>query len=173
MVLTISKQLPGVAYYLPKNLQESSAEENPYENMSSLLSSSVPAPTATKLTAEMPRQENYGYGAKKDDTQAREAQMVEMSIRARVAESENKRRTIVTMRPALDRFPPPFDGLCRKLIVAIDFGTTFSGVSYRSITLRSQESLEPDVNLHSSILQPGVVPEILGVNRYFILVCTI
>jgi len=34
MVLTFSKQLPGVAYYLPKNLEESCAEleEDSYDH---------------------------------------------------------------------------------------------------------------------------------------------
>ncbi|KAJ3504521.1 hypothetical protein NLJ89_g7891 [Agrocybe chaxingu] len=41
----------------------------------------------------------------------------------------------------------PFEGLHRKLVVAIDVGTTYSGVSY-------------------SILDPGQIPEIRGVNRY-------
>ena len=41
----------------------------------------------------------------------------------------------------------PYPGTSRKLVVGIDMGTTFSGVSY-------------------SILDPGVVPVIHGVNRY-------
>ena len=40
----------------------------------------------------------------------------------------------------------PYDGSRRKLIVAMDVGTTFSGVSY-------------------CILEPGIVPETQGVNR--------
>ncbi|KAH9485819.1 Heat shock 70 kDa protein 12B [Psilocybe cubensis] len=40
-----------------------------------------------------------------------------------------------------------YNGLSRKLVLAIDIGTTFSGVSY-------------------SILDPGQIPEIRGVNRY-------
>ncbi|PPQ91153.1 hypothetical protein CVT25_003058 [Psilocybe cyanescens] len=40
-----------------------------------------------------------------------------------------------------------YEGLSRKLVLAIDVGTTFSGVSY-------------------SILDPGQIPEIRGVNRY-------
>ncbi|EMD33097.1 hypothetical protein CERSUDRAFT_98705 [Gelatoporia subvermispora B] len=42
---------------------------------------------------------------------------------------------------------PPFHGEFRKLVVAIDVGTTYSGVSY-------------------SILDPGEVPKTLGVRRY-------
>lgn len=45
--------------------------------------------------------------------------------------------------------PPlqPFGGPCRKLILAFDVGTTFSGVAY-------------------SLLDPGEVPKIQGVTRY-------
>ncbi|KAG6369857.1 hypothetical protein JVT61DRAFT_13417 [Boletus reticuloceps] len=41
----------------------------------------------------------------------------------------------------------PYHGLSRKLVLAFDVGTTFSGVSY-------------------CILDPGEVPKILGVSRY-------
>ncbi|KIJ11254.1 hypothetical protein PAXINDRAFT_84746, partial [Paxillus involutus ATCC 200175] len=41
----------------------------------------------------------------------------------------------------------PYEGLSRKLVLAFDVGTTYSGVSY-------------------SILDPGEVPKILGVSRY-------
>ncbi|KIJ66157.1 hypothetical protein HYDPIDRAFT_174829 [Hydnomerulius pinastri MD-312] len=41
----------------------------------------------------------------------------------------------------------PYQGLSRKLVLAFDVGTTYSGVSY-------------------CILDPGQVPEILGVSRY-------
>jgi molecular chaperone DnaK (HSP70) len=41
----------------------------------------------------------------------------------------------------------PYSGSQRKLVIGIDVGTTFSGVSY-------------------SILDPGIVPVIQGVNRY-------
>jgi hypothetical protein len=40
----------------------------------------------------------------------------------------------------------PYSGAYRKLVLAFDVGTTFSGISY-------------------SILDPGLVPEIKGVNR--------
>jgi len=56
----------------------------------------------------MPRQERYRQGAGRDDAQAREAQLVEISNRARVAESENERlrRIIADMeraaQPAID-----------------------------------------------------------------------
>ena len=43
--------------------------------------------------------------------------------------------------------PRPYTGSHRKLVVGFDIGTTFSGVSY-------------------SILEPGVVPLVQGVNRY-------
>lgn len=40
----------------------------------------------------------------------------------------------------------PYHGLLRKLVLAFDVGTTYSGISY-------------------SILDPGEVPKILGVTR--------
>jgi hypothetical protein len=43
----------------------------------------------------------------------------------------------------------PFQGSQRKLVLAFDVGTTFSGVSY-------------------SLLDPGLVPEIRGVTRHVI-----
>jgi len=43
----------------------------------------------------------------------------------------------------------PYHGPHRKLVLAFDVGTTYSGVSY-------------------SILDPGLVPEIQGVTRYAI-----
>jgi hypothetical protein len=46
--------------------------------------------------------------------------------------------------------PRPYTGSHRKLVVGFDIGTTFSGVSY-------------------SILEPGVVPLVQGVNRYVVL----
>lgn len=42
---------------------------------------------------------------------------------------------------------PPFKGTRRKIVLAFDIGTTFSGISY-------------------SILDPGEIPEIRGVTRY-------
>lgn len=45
---------------------------------------------------------------------------------------------------AVDR--KPYHGSCRKLVLAFDVGTTYSGISY-------------------SILDPGYVPQIKGVNR--------
>ncbi|KAF8885939.1 hypothetical protein BD779DRAFT_1471330 [Infundibulicybe gibba] len=45
-------------------------------------------------------------------------------------------------------------GTQRKLILAFDVGTTYSGISYRLPTVLS------------SILDPGEIPEIKGVNRY-------
>ncbi|EDR07658.1 uncharacterized protein LACBIDRAFT_298009 [Laccaria bicolor S238N-H82] len=42
---------------------------------------------------------------------------------------------------------PPYKGSRRKLVMAFDVGTTFSGISY-------------------SILDPGQVPEVKGVTRY-------
>ncbi|RDB20568.1 Heat shock protein 12A [Hypsizygus marmoreus] len=44
-------------------------------------------------------------------------------------------------------FRSPYNGIHRKLVLAFDIGTTFSGISY-------------------SILDPGLVPEIKGVTRF-------
>lgn len=41
----------------------------------------------------------------------------------------------------------PYHGLRRKLVLAFDVGTTYTGVSY-------------------SVLDPGVIPQIKGVTRY-------
>ncbi|KAK0471595.1 hypothetical protein IW261DRAFT_1511460 [Armillaria novae-zelandiae] len=41
----------------------------------------------------------------------------------------------------------PYSGSCRKLLMAFDLGTTYSGISY-------------------SVLDPGIVPEIKGVTRF-------
>jgi hypothetical protein len=49
------------------------------------------------------------------------------------------------MKPGLGR--KPYTGLTRSLVIALDIGTTFSGVSY-------------------AILEPGDVPKIHGVTRY-------
>lgn len=49
------------------------------------------------------------------------------------------------MASPIDR--KPYHGLHRKLVLAFDVGTTYSGISY-------------------SILDPGYVPQIKGVNRY-------
>lgn len=40
----------------------------------------------------------------------------------------------------------PYHGLSRKLVLAFDIGTTYSGISY-------------------SVLDPGEIPQIKGVNR--------
>ena len=34
----------------------------------------------------------------------------------------------------------PFDGRSRKLVLAFDVGTTFSGISYRYVTLQTEDS---------------------------------
>ena len=44
----------------------------------------------------------------------------------------------------------PFSGSARKLVMAFDVGTTYSGASY-------------------AVLDPGLVPEIHGVTRYTVL----
>jgi hypothetical protein len=52
------------------------------------------------------------------------------------------------MKPTSDT-RKPYGGTTRSLVVALDVGTTFSGVSY-------------------AILEPGEVPKIHGVTRYAI-----
>jgi hypothetical protein len=72
------------------------------------------------------------------------------------SKAEQTRRTLQEETATLRRkaadtnnrlYMKPYAGLSRKLILGIDVGTTFSGVSY-------------------SILDPGVVPTIHGVNRW-------
>jgi hypothetical protein len=59
-----------------------------------------------------------------------------------------------------------FRGARRKLVLAFDVGTTYSGISYRYIP-----SLPYPVNSQvadtclDSVLDPGQVPEIKGVTR--------
>ncbi|KAG6888221.1 hypothetical protein C0995_009757 [Termitomyces sp. Mi166 len=58
----------------------------------------------------------------------------------------------------------PYHGTFKKLVLALDVGTTFSGVSYRSvfdIGLRTTPTDTPH-----SILDPGHVPEIEDVTRF-------
>lgn len=50
------------------------------------------------------------------------------------------------MKPASD-MRKPYTGPMRSLVIALDVGTTFSGVSY-------------------AILEPGEIPKIYGVTRY-------
>jgi len=57
----------------------------------------------------------------------------------------------------------PYDGTCRKLVIAFDIGTTFSGASYRSAARLSWNVVSADIC--ASILDPGNVPTIQGVNR--------
>ena len=59
----------------------------------------------------------------------------------------------------------PYTGTRRKLVIAFDIGTTFSGVSYWYAMLNTTI-----IHVHShlwifSILDPGKVPEIQGVTR--------
>ena len=58
----------------------------------------------------------------------------------------------------------PYTGPRRKLVLAFDVGTTYSGVSYRYV-LSSLRSILINSSYVSSILDPGHVPEIRGVTR--------
>ena len=144
MVLTFSKRLPGVAYYLPKNLEESCAEleeasyydnEFPSESLYGLS-----APMSTKPTDEIPRQEKCLERVGRVEAQPRGAKVVEMkavkteAVGMEVAKSEI---SAGMEKPAEAMFRPRHlsDGLCYKLVIAIDFGTTLCGVSYRSVPI--------------------------------------
>jgi len=52
----------------------------------------------------------------------------------------------LALTPVMDTARPRYSGLSRKLIVAIDIGTTFSGAAY-------------------ALLDPGKVPQIRSVTR--------
>ena len=60
----------------------------------------------------------------------------------------------------------PYAGTERKLVLAFDIGTTFSGVSYWcAVQHRRSFNLSFSFFFYS-ILDPGKVPEIKGVTRY-------
>ncbi|KAL0573590.1 hypothetical protein V5O48_008367 [Marasmius crinis-equi] len=58
----------------------------------------------------------------------------------------------------------PYNGSTRKLVLAFDVGTTYSGVSYRYWLLRYSFFANADES--SSLLEPGVTPEIRAVTRF-------
>jgi len=58
---------------------------------------------------------------------------------------------------------PKYSGTRRKLVLAFDVGTTYSGISYRSV---SPSTYQPADLIIESILDPGFVPEIKGVTKY-------
>ena len=60
-----------------------------------------------------------------------------------------------------------FHGRGRKLVLAFDVGTTYSGISYRYVN--SQTEVIGATLLFvfdNSVLDPGVIPEIKGVTRW-------
>ena len=57
----------------------------------------------------------------------------------------------------------PYSGLSRSLVIAIDVGTTFSGVSITTTTLYYAHKL---FQVSYAILEPGEIPKIHGVTRY-------
>ena len=58
-----------------------------------------------------------------------------------------------------------FRGARRKLVLAFDVGTTYSGISYRYISLPYLIQVANDWGL-DSLLDPGQVPEIKGITRW-------
>ena len=52
----------------------------------------------------------------------------------------------LSLTPIMERARPPYSGLSRKLVVALDIGTTYSGAAY-------------------TLLDPGEVPQIQSVTR--------
>jgi len=62
---------------------------------------------------------------------------------------------------------PKYSGTRRKLVLAFDVGTTYSGISYRSVyRLLSPSTYQLADLIIESILDPGFVPEIKGVTKY-------
>ncbi|EDR07866.1 uncharacterized protein LACBIDRAFT_298123 [Laccaria bicolor S238N-H82] len=59
----------------------------------------------------------------------------------------------------------PYTGPRRKLVLAFDVGTTYSGVSYRNVPSSLRQILI-NSSYVPSILDPGLVPEIRGVTRF-------
>ena len=57
-----------------------------------------------------------------------------------------------------------FHGSARKLVLAFDVGMTYSGISYRYATL--QIVADRRYILDTSVLDPGVTPDIKAVTRY-------
>jgi len=120
----------GVAYYLPKNLEVSCAEETLYDNAFSLSESlsSLPAPMFTKPTDEIPREEIYVPRVSRNEEQVHGAEVLEMEVAESEISAGIEEPTEAMFRPRLLS-----DGLqVYKLVIAIDFGTTLCGVSYRS-----------------------------------------
>lgn len=58
----------------------------------------------------------------------------------------------------------PYSGLSRSLVIAIDVGTTFSGVSF-SPEQHLYIYLYLSVKVSYAILEPGDIPKIHGVTR--------
>ena len=59
-----------------------------------------------------------------------------------------------------------FHGRGRKLVLAFDVGTTYSGISYRCANLQTQFGRHSLIHNWYSVLDPGVIPEIKGVTRW-------
>lgn len=60
-----------------------------------------------------------------------------------------------------------FHGPGRKLVLAFDVGTTYSGISYRYATLQTEADARYSLTiLDNSVLDPGTIPEIRGVTRW-------
>lgn len=63
----------------------------------------------------------------------------------------------------MDTSHPAFNGTGQKIVLAFDVGTTYSGISYRYVTLQAEAN--GCYRIGNSMLDPGVVPEIKGVTR--------
>jgi hypothetical protein len=57
-----------------------------------------------------------------------------------------------------------YAGSRRRLVLAFDIGTTYSGISFRLVYCVSKVVFDPTVS--HSILDPGQVPQIKAVTRY-------
>ncbi|KDR71211.1 hypothetical protein GALMADRAFT_143923 [Galerina marginata CBS 339.88] len=60
----------------------------------------------------------------------------------------------------------PFRGLRRRLVIAFNIGTTYSGISYRQVAITCRNELLADNRLILSIVDPGQIPDIKGVTRF-------
>ena len=61
-----------------------------------------------------------------------------------------------------------YKGSRRRLVLAFDIGTTYSGISYRCVQIFVLTAVSRDTytQVFPSILDPGQVPQIKGVTRF-------
>ncbi|KDR71212.1 hypothetical protein GALMADRAFT_75189 [Galerina marginata CBS 339.88] len=60
----------------------------------------------------------------------------------------------------------PYRGRQRRLVIAFDVGTTYSGISYRQVAGAYRAEILINNHPMPSILDPGQIPEIKGVTRF-------